>query len=518
MKYSCVFVMLLFTPLLFSQAKNISTLSLYDFLDSRIIYEDNGQDVYGYFLLYQKDQVNQNVFDLEFVLLDKNLNKVASDSFQQVRFNVFSIRGSTGIYYAQKIGDKLYLSIGEAYTQTRGIASDLGVISLRILGLNDYKMSDAFLLKDNSSVANKNNVIDEFAGNYFMKPTKNNGFIVFDEPAISSYRRTLTNSMESLKRLQRLTFFDFNMQARWSKDYNEVQSDASFLVYRYHAGDKNDLVLKKYKFMTGVDKNPIQSYEVVDATDGATKFELPSSKDQYLLDVVDIKFEIDQIIFYAALNEFNPDKIFKQGSITGYLKLVFDRKSGKELSADYFLWNSLADKYKIDRYGMIEDYGFLHFHDFETLKNGQSLVVAEAFQSRNITLVLDLFIFVFDEHMKIKDFIKVDKFKNSLYLKNTNGKNLAASGAFDYLYNQNLKGDDFIFYYTDNEKQLKEPTLNSKWVMGAITYIDGVFGFEKISLKGQHGNIYPVKAKNGYVLLKEGSVEGTMLRLEKINY
>lgn len=508
--------LLVLSQVLCAQVYNTKNLSPFTFLDSETILEENGEDVYGYLFLYEKDRINEMVHELEYVLLDKNLNRVTSDYFKQVRFNVFGVRNSTGIYYSKKVGNKLYLSIGEGFPQSDNITSELGIISMQTLDLATFRLSDPVIIKDYKYSGAK--PMDELSGNCFMTPTKNNGFIVYDEAATTAYRRNISTEMRSLKQLEKFTFFDLDFKEKWSFSYNPDHTEASFDVYRYLTGDGNDMIFKKFTFTNGLDKHPKLEYDVIDAQEGTKKFELKLHKDQFLLDVVDIKFESDKMVVFAALNEFNPDKIFQQNRITGYIKLILDRKDGKELSADYFIWSALSDKYKIDKYGKIQDYGFIHFHDFTRLSNGNTIVVGEGFVSGGKTLVLDLFLFVFDPEMNIVDFAKIDKFKNTLYFQNTYGKKIAKSGAFDFLFKQRIEKDNYVFFYRDNEKAIDESLLNSKWILGITKFVDGNFDYDKIALTAKDKKIFPYKAKNGYVLLREINENGTELRLEKINY
>ena len=105
-----------------------------------------------------------------------------------------------------------------------------------------------------------------------------------------------------------------------------------------------------------------------------------------------------------------------------------------------------------------------------------------------------------------------------MYFQNTFGKRIAKSGAFDYLFKQKIEKDKYVFFYRDNEKSLGGTLASSKWIMGIVTYIDGEFNYEKISLNADGKRIFPYRAKNGYILLREVNTSGTELRLEKINY
>src|SRR6478672_6058221 len=65
----------------FGQGTKLSSLSSNKYLDSRIIFEENKEDVFGYFVLYEKDQTDKKEFLLEYYVLDKNLNKITSGTF-----------------------------------------------------------------------------------------------------------------------------------------------------------------------------------------------------------------------------------------------------------------------------------------------------------------------------------------------------------------------------------------------------------------------------------------------------
>ncbi len=69
---------LLFFICTHAQVKDLGELSSGKYLDSRIVYNDDGDDVYGYLLLYENDRKSKAVYELEYVLLDKNLNKLTS--------------------------------------------------------------------------------------------------------------------------------------------------------------------------------------------------------------------------------------------------------------------------------------------------------------------------------------------------------------------------------------------------------------------------------------------------------
>ncbi|MGK4566418.1 DUF6770 family protein [Flavobacterium sp. 3HN19-14] len=173
------------------------------------------------------------------------------------------------------------------------------------------------------------------------------------------------------------------------------------------------------------------------------------------------------------------------------------------------------DKLDIDEFGKIKDYGYIHFLDYNRTPDGKTIVIGEGFQPQGNSKILDLFTFVFDADMKLLDYHKVEKFQNTVKNLNGYGSYLESYGAFDYMYSQKLPGGGYVFYYVDNEKKSKR---DPAWILGVVTYVDGVFDFQKVTLTTKEGQIYPMKAKNGYILLREDFEKDAELRLEKINY
>jgi hypothetical protein len=118
--------------------------------------------------------------------------------------------------------------------------------------------------------------------------------------------------------------------------------------------------------------------------------------------------------------------------------------------------------------------------------------------------------------MKLIDYHKVEKFKNSIDNLNATGRYLNNIDAFDFMYSQKLPDGGYVYYYADNEKK---GWSSNNWVLGIVTYVDGKFDFQKVSLKTNKGTIRPGKAKSGYIMLKEEVEKNNFeLRLEKINY
>ncbi len=497
-----------------AQTTKLSALSSAEFLNSKIVYDENGNDVYGYFLLYQKDKKSKGNFELEYVLLDKNLNKIASGTFMQQRATSLFVNFTTQLLYAKKKGDILYFSLGDVLEGYEDMYDMFGLYGIRTLNLKDFKVTDVMYMRNFvKSAGDVSKMTKRDAEELqYMKPTENNGFVVFDESAMDISMRVFMGK-KNAKNIRRFRFFDMDLNEKWSYEYKET-GDKSYYEYNYFAGEGKDMVFMKEFYEKTGDRHSDISYEFFDAQSGRKKFDIVLNDPQHLLRLRNLKFDGDKIIIYAATNNFNKKDDFDMDKITGYAKITYDRNSGKELSRDYFKWDQLAGKLEIDAFGKIKSYGYIHFLDYSRTSDGKTIIIGEGFSTKGNSEILDLFTFVFDDKMKLVDYHKVDKVKNSGTI-SAYGLYLQAIGSFDYMYSQKLPGDGYVFYYADNEKKSRK---NPSWILGIVTYIDGAFDFQKVTLTKKDGQIYPMKAKNGYILLREETDKDSELRLEKINY
>ena len=148
-------------------------------------------------------------------------------------------------------------------------------------------------------------------------------------------------------------------------------------------------------------------------------------------------------------------------------------------------------------------------------------MIFEGFKPASNTQILDLYAVEFDKDFKISAFSKVEKSMNKWNKLKAYGSYLKNNGYFDFRYTDKINDDTYAFVYSDNEK-LKSIYVNQKpnWVLGIITFADGVFSTQKLSLNSKGVTITPEIAKKGYILLTETNTKEktTEIRLEKINF
>lgn len=534
-----ILFLLLFSNAFFAQITKLSSLSSSKFLDSQIIYEDNGEDVFGYLILFAKDKINDNETTFEIALLDKNLNKVGITTFTQETFSSWIFKSSWSLYSVKKIKDKIYIPSGQNYSSIDSSIEDLiaekGTCGLRILDLKTFTISDNYLVKDfgfqkqteKFDVKHPFKMMKQIKGLNLVKPTKNNGFLISDR----DYFNTLMESQSGIvisfskksKKEQAFYFYDLELNKKWTYNLNQDEDSKSFFKYNYFDGDGKDLVIIKKYFKNIGDEISDISFDVINSDTGLKKFEIALADNEKTFEFEKFLFEKDKIVLFASVYEFNEKGKCNPKKKQGYVKMSYDRLTGKQIGKDYLYWNSFGKNFDINEDGKIKDYGFIQFLDFKLIDNGKTIVIAEGYKPERFTKILDIFTLVFDDKMKLLEFKKIDKTKNKApWLDACYGKELENKSSFDYMYSQKLPGNGYVFYYSDNEKEGYSSHKNPKWILGVITYVDGTFGFQKVPLTTERGQIYPIRAKNGYILLKElpnkDSDNDPELRLEKINY
>jgi hypothetical protein len=91
-------------------------------------------------------------------------------------------------------------------------------------------------------------------------------------------------------------------------------------------------------------------------------------------------------------------------------------------------------------------------------------------------------------------------------------------GAFDYMDFQDLDDDEFLFYFSDNEKKSKNRNQNTKF--GIVSYSNEEFNKKQLNLKTDISTIFAYPAKKGYIMLIEffdAKSKPSQIRLEKVN-
>lgn len=212
--------------------------------------------------------------------------------------------------------------------------------------------------------------------------------------------------------------------------------------------------------------------------------------------------------------------VFNSKKITALQKIELDRNTGIKISSHKMEWSALNENFEMNEYGKFNSYAYLHLLHFKYIeKTGKTIVFAQEFSSYKHSYIDDGYLLEIDSEMKLIQTLNLPKIGRTLFDFSSDGFGLEATRAFDFLYSQELPNKEgTVFCYVANERPNKTEKKKPEYVFGIITYIDGKFNHQKISLKTSESTIVPIKAKRGYFILRETSKKDTELRLEKINY
>lgn len=503
-----------------AQIQKISELSSNKFLDSKIIYDDNGDDVWGYFLLYQSDKKSKSVLELEFVVLDKNLNKVGSNSFQQEFLNTWLFSAYPTIDYLKKRNDELIIAI-----DFEDII-DFGSYFFKKVDLKNFSVSSGYYSR-NGKIIYDENIIEKFERKNvlpdFFLPISNQGFIKYEREFKGKKELSGITQFEKSS-ITGYSFYDLDLNKKWEIKYN-MSKDYGEDHFREIASE-NYLIINKQFYGKAYKGKSKYFYEVKDIVTGNEIFSIPRDDDKYTYSKSKIFFQNQKVYIFEKVFKFHPDSEFKHSECLGISKRVYDIETKALTEQKFMFWTDLSPFYEITKNGKLKG-DFIHFLDFKVTTNGKTVVVGEGFNPGQSTAIKNFYTLILDKEFKVESFKEIGKQKNTINDYSAYGNALENNGLFDYMYSQKMKSDEFVYFYGDNE--VKRGFLNTiipevsevlpdNWVLGIVTFVDGEFKNQKIKLKTKKGKIHPLKAKKGYIILQEVTKSDIEIRLEKIDY
>lgn len=534
-----IFTLLLFLTVLTThgQVQELRNLSQGNFIGSSIVYNDDRTDVYGYFLMYQFNQKSKDVYNFEYVLLDKNLNKITSGTFQEGVYSRFLGVTSVKLDFAKKFNDKIVFCMHDKVEDSNGLKI-LGLDGLgatgpfnfryHTLNLDKFELSSEYVVKNNQRHERKFKKGDivkkgQLEGTQLVYPTNGKGLVLFpvdiETLKPSFIRRSRSWKVDHYGSIKKFYYFDADMSKRWTANINQNKDKPGH--YTYAASDPNVLVIRKENLA----KKPesLENFVVYDSDSGKFIAEFANDDPKYRMLNFKIKFTPGKIILYNWIFR-RKDHRYTMARKLGYAQVVLDKTTGKELKRNFVLWNAFKPHLEIkNKYGKIKGpYSWIFLEDFVPLENGETLAVAEAYKTGQNTSVYDLFMLKFDANFQLVYFHKIQKERTKYKGRMLSGYWLYNYGYFDYQYSQKLNNNgDYVFFYLDNQKEGWASTRQNHpdRFLGIVTYVDGEFQYSTLDMSHENYRMIPGKAKMGWILLQRISEdEGASIRLEKINY
>lgn len=534
MKKLVAFLVLLYCSSAMAQIQKLGELSSGSFIDSAVIMEDDESDVFGYCLLYQLDRKSKEVFELEYVILDKNLNKLTSVTLTQAVFKSFMARTRAELTFAKKIGNRLTIGVNDRLVKLEA-GDPLPFFNYRFIDVNldNFKFSkeykyENFTKKEFVYTTGDKVGFDDIWNLQKLISTKSEYFLSFASPEynpkvamVSSMEKFNFKKQESVKKF---SILDANLKTVWSKNIN-TDKKATF-QYGYLESDGAVLLLKKET----LEKEQLRAnnIEVYDIQKGTLISAIKLDDADYNMDLISASIVNDEIHIFTSAH----DKT-KKRTERGYGHLVFDKRTGTETSRNFILWKNLTKAIPaVSEYGVV-DKEWLAAQDFIITQKGTTLMIIEQYiitsgysPLRAPTAYANIgamYLVEFNKEGEIIFSKKIEK-KNSVEVyAGIREPEMRKYGVFDYIFCQKLDREgNFVFYYRMNDQVGKKKQVAKKplWTLGIVSSVNNELGFEELPLYGNDLKIYPGLAKNGYIRLLEVNQKTNQaeMRLEKINY
>lgn len=490
----------------FGQIQDLSKLANGKLVFNDILWDEKDR-LYGYFYLFEVDS-DKETTTMEYVILDKNLNRAFNQVFTCLKFEykmiLHTIAGGFEARYSNcnKIGDNIILT--RNFKMLDRMHGDIipAICTVQIFSLKDKSSSKEMvcwegrleeITRDHPSLKIKT------VTTRAVIQTINSigdGFFVFDENTAKEFLE------------KEIRFLTSDSKLKWKYSYNPKGTKKDYFTFGVIEIGQECLYLLLRHMVKGV---PIE-FKIValDFKTGKSGYEylFENSRSQYsrTLHAREIN---NQLVIVGNYSDYSK-KDFQLDENKGYYKVVLD-KSGKEVKSVYTNWSDFSEL-RIDEEGRVEKNFRLRPTKFYFFKDGTISILTEKYKperGRGIPT---------HSQAKTSDFVLFnmnEEFKNKSI--NAIKKELSKTAASDYLFHQYIKDDNGVaFFFGDSEDSREK-----NWVLGINTIIKGQLTEEKIPISSKNKYfIQPYPAKEGYIMLREYNEEDkyNQVRLEKLNY
>jgi len=490
--------------------------------DGKLIFNttlfDSENNLYGYFYIYERD-IDKTSKKMEFVLLDKNLNKTSNGTYN----DSILPRNLTSYYYdCTLMGDHVILDKVYKYTKFISVGSDFLLNTYQIISLKDNSISPEFkyengqfmeltteiknLKKENKNVDTKN-MMSAYSNN------SQKGFF------ITEYNKYNKKHLEN-----EFKFFNENKQLQWSYEYNPNGKSRDFKIFHFQYVNNNNLYITESRFKN--DNNIEYKIVALDFSTGKKKYEyvFENNKSKYRHNF-ELKEIDNKLIISGGYVPYRAGGTFFHNKCIGLFKIVLD-ENGNEIQKKYIKWIDLSDKIKISKRGRVKKNFMLLKKKTFFFENGLVSILTEKYKPEVTGFVLPIPLINFAMYLathrsqRTSDFILLNFDKDfNLSKVDTIKKDLTKENGTDYLFSQYIKNDKGVVFFYSN--QSKDENQKRNRVLGINTLINGELSQERIPIYSKKEYlIEPLPAKEGYIMLREYNEKDkyNQLRLEKLNY
>lgn len=497
MKIKLVVFGLLCSLFAVAQVQDLAKLANGKIIFSSSVY-DNDENIFGYLYLYEQD-VNNRSKNIEFVFLDKNLNKVSNGTF-----SVNSYKGVSSEYYdCTLMGDNIILNkyyTSDPYT--------LLLTTFQTISLSDNKVSVEYKYENAEFI--------EFKADYETMKSEYKAIVVhnfvnaFSNENFKGFLITEDNKKKGYLEKE-VKLFNEKRNPLWKFEYNPNGSKSDYNTFGVIYSYKNII----YVTTPRIEKNKSSSYNIIalDLQTGKKKFEyILEDKNSQYNHTLRVKQIGDKLVLAGSYSPYKSTD-FTLDQNLGFYKIVLNEE-GKEIEKKYTQWSQFASQIDVDKRGRVEkNYCLKHIKSF-FFKDGSISILTEKFKydiwSSGSPKSTDFVLFNMKPDFTPGTVNTIVKEK-SYY-------------TTDYLFSQYIKDQTgVVFFYNDLVKDPKTWVfdLSGILMLGINTIIDGKLTEEKIQLTAKKKyNIVPQPAKEGYIMLREYNEKDkyNQIRLEKLNF
>ncbi|MGM5629861.1 hypothetical protein O2K51_03080 [Apibacter raozihei] len=548
-KVILIVILTLFYNIINAQLLELNKLSKGELIQELYLRDNNKDDLFGYLYIFKIDQLDKKEYLYDYILLDKNLNKVSAGNFTEKLGN-FSKKIFVNAIHRNGL---ISFNINEIATGGATVRN-----RYRLLNIKDNKLSDAFYLsKDLTKEYNQETKNVRESITFYYEPNSF-GYHLYSPLETNQEKKLLKLSSKTIEErlelanvnVNRLNFANENLDFQWSYEFNKSANENQYeKIYlsnnpnltntiigeKYFKGKNNETKLKNGQLFN--------SFLIFNKDSGQLISEI-TPYGQHTVNGIEAK-EITNINVFidsekiTFLNRIMSNKVksfnLDEKKIIGFSKSQYSISTGNEINRIFFTWDQLAEYLTINEFGYIQEKDnpncYLYLHDVILNSNGNLIFITEQYKTLagdSIGFAIpggvkigDMIIFELDKNMKLTYYKRIEKelqtIRNGVKMQGILADYL---NAFDYTGYQNAGNNKYYFFYYN--RQIPENGGKKQWFLGIVTYDNGKFTESKIQLKTSRDDskLNVIPAKNGYVLVTEifkDKNKSTEIRLEKIN-
>lgn len=512
----------LFTNI-FAQTQDLFALAQGEYLGMNPLYDED-ENIFGYISIYNYGKSGPRTKKFEYVILDKNLNPFANNTFEgditagdyygYIRFDGTVILQPSSLDYSH-LDEKDMYSPGAMV-----IDLESNTVKKKVYYEYDH---------DTFRIDNERNSWKEYKKEY-KDERKENGYNYVSSITEIKEGGYLVSSHKEYKRYigdNTIRRFNEEKELMWEYKYNKNASKKSRELFYYLAKDEDYL----YGFLRTYSEEWEDDYDVSLSKKNINDFfrllvlDMKTGKEVHKKYIEDPEEILPLILDFPTYgygsidnSKIFDDKIVLVGRMnenglytTGITRVIIDKQTFDTDLKTLSYQNDFKPYIpKINASGRVEKGYYIDVRDIFFLKNGSVSILFEKYKpptEYTVAKTTDLIYLYTDKDFKISGTKIFEKEKSKLW--NT-----------DYLFSQNLNnGDDLVFFYRDLQKD--DETREKNWNLFINTYINGEFKQEAIPISSKENYlIIPYIAKEGYILLQEFNKEAkyNQIRLERLNY